>query len=398
MKLEYFLLAFKSIKNRQLRSYLTIIGVVIGVTALVSLVTLGQGLEDGMTEQFDKFGSNIIWVAPRTVSGFGGPPTGISMFTERDAEVVESLPVVDFTAPFVGESFELEYNREKIQHDVFAPKEGIVKKMLENVDIQVAEGRFIEDGDGSVAFIGWRVHKDMFDKEIPLRASIKIDGEKFRVIGIKEEQGLASEDNQIMIPLTKAQEMVGDPEGITSFSAIIHEGTSLAEAQEKIHRVMERRRGDENFEVTSPTQIADQLGDLLAVVKWVVAAIASISLIVGGLGIMNTMYSSILERTRELGVMKAIGASQKEILSLILVESGLIGLVGGIIGLVIGLALSFLAMFGINASGATRIIIHVDYMLLAFGLAFAFVLGSLSGAMPAWQAAKMQPVDALRYE
>jgi len=395
---DYIMLAMKSMKHRQLRSYLTIIGVVIGVTALVSLITLGQGMQAGITEEFDKFGTNVLWIGPKTASAFGGAPQGIGSLTEEDSDHIERMTIIDFTSPMIVEGADVEYNREKIRRDIFAPRAERMRDLLENVDIKIAEGRHLEKGDKDVTVIGWNVHKDMFDKELPLKSSILINDKKFRVVGIKEETGSRDEDNQISIPLSTMQDMLGETNGISAFAAIIHAGVDADDAAEKIARELERKRGDENFEVTSPVKIQAQLGEVLAVVKWVVAAIASISLLVGGLGIMNTMYSSVLQRTREIGVMKAIGATNKDILWMFLLESGFIGFVGGFIGLVVGLLISFGAKIMIQGAGGPKILIEVDYQLMIFGLMFAFLLGMASGAVPAMRAAKMNPTQALRYE
>ncbi len=397
MKLDYILLALKNIINRKLRSYLTVIGIVIGVTSLVSLITLGQGLENGITEQFDKFGANVIWIGPKVIGGFGGP-VGIAGLTESDAETVGRLSLVDFTASYLAESALVEYGREELRKDIFAVQTEAVRRMLENVDTRIVEGRYLERDDHGVALIGWRVHKDMFEKEVPLKASLLIDGRKFRVVGIKEELGNSQEDNQIMIPLADFQEMLGKHDSISAFSAVLQDGVDPLYAMDRISRELERKRDDENFQVTSPLQIKEQTGVILSVVQLVVAAIASLSLIVGGLGIMNTLYSSVLERTRDIGVMKAIGAKNEDILFLFLVESGFMGVVGGIGGITLGLLLSLSAGAIINLSGVTRISIHIDWALMLFGLLFAFVVGVASGALPALRAAKLKPVDALRYE
>ena len=194
------------------------------------------------------------------------------------------------------------------------------------------------------------------------------------------------------------QELLGTDEGISAFAVTINKGVDVEYAAERVERALERARDDENFQVTSPVKIKEQTGILLSLVTLVVAAIAAISLIVGGLGIMNSMYSSVLERTREIGIMKALGARNRDVLLLFLIESGFMGLVGGTLGILLGLAISFGLAGAINQFGIVRITLTLSQNLIIFSLLFSFVLGMISGILPAYQASKMKPVDALRYE
>ena len=395
---EYAFMAFKNIRSRQLRSYLTIIGIIIGATTFIALITLGNGLEKGMTERFDKFGLRRLFIGPKITTGIGGPPTGIWSLTETDAETVEKLPVIEYVTQILGESVEVKYGREEFIRTVMGMDLETAEKFFEDVDIGIAKGRFPEKGERKVAFIGYGIAHELFDKDIPLKASLYLNEVKFRVVGIKEEQGLQSEDFTITVPLKDMQELLGTTDGISAFAATVNKGVDVEYATKRVERALERKRDDENFEVTSPVKIKEQTGSVLTIVTMVVAAIAAISLIVGGLGIMNSLYTSVLERTKEIGIMKALGAKNSDILTIFLIESGFMGLVGGTLGVLLGLVVSFGLAAGINQFGFVRISLDLSVNLIIFSLLFSFILGMAAGILPAYQASKMKPVDALRYE
>ena len=395
---EYAGLAFRNMRSRKLRSYLTMIGIIIGATTFIALITLGNGLETGMTERFDKFGLRRLFIGPKVATGFSGPPTGVWSLTETDAETVEKLPIIEYVSPLLGESIKVEYGREDFIRTVYGMDLKNVDKFFRDIDIGTDEGRFPQEGDRKVAFIGYKIAHGLFDKDIPLKASIYLNDVKFRVIGIKEEQGLQDEDRTINIPLEDMQELIDAGEGISAFAATVNKGVNIDYATERVERALERARDDENFQVTSPVKIKEQTGIILSIVTMIVAAIAAISLIVGGLGITNSMYTSVMERTKEIGIMKALGAKNQDVLAIFLVESSFMGLVGGTIGILSGLGLSFGIAGVINKLGFVRISLEFSPDLIIFALLFSFILGTLSGILPAYQASKMKPVDALRYE
>ena len=395
---EYAAFALKSVKSRKVRSYLTMIGIIIGATTFIALITLGNGLEKGMTDQFDKFGLRRLFIGPKVASGFSGPPTGIWSLTESDAETVNKLPIVEYVVQILGQSVQVEYGREKFIRTVYGIDLEHAKKFFDDVGIGAAKGSIPEKGDRKVAFIGYKVAHGLFDKDIPVKASLYLNEVKFRVVGIKEEQGMQSEDLTIHIPIEDMQELMDTTDGISAFAVTINKGVDMEYAAERVERTLERKRDDENFEVTSPVQIKEQVGVVLTVVTLVVAAIAAISLIVGGLGIMNSMYTSVMERTKEIGIMKALGAQNANILTIFLIESGFMGFVGGTIGVLLGLFLSFGMATTINTLGFVRVTLEISPNLIIFSLLFSFILGIASGILPAYQASKMKPVDALRYE
>lgn len=394
---EYFKVALKNMRNRRLRSYLTMLGIVIGVTALIALVTLGQGLQASVTEQFDKFGTRRIFVGPKVTSGFGSP-SGVTELTEKDVETLEKLSFLEYVVPLLSTTYQVEYNNRKESMGVNGVGTEDTERSFSDLDINIAEGRFIEEKDHYNAVIGYKVAEDLFDKGIPVRSSIRINDVKFRVVGIFEEQGDRDTDYAIYVPIDTVREFMGKEDAVSGITANVKKGVELDDAVRKIERELERARDDENFQITTPQKIKEQTGAILGIVNLVVSAIAAISLIVGGIGIMNSMYTSVLERTREIGVMKAIGARNSDVFGFFVVESGIMGFAGGALGIAIGLMLSLGLAAAINATGFVTISMSVSYSLVIFGLLFSFGLGMISGALPAVRAARLKPVDALRYE
>lgn len=388
---DYFLLAFNSIRHRQLRSWLTIIGIIIGVAAIVALISLSLGLQATIEEQFEAFGTDRLLIAAQ---GFQGPGTQSEGITDEDVSVLERMS--EFKAISYGSTRpgEVEFKKEVKFPGVFGGKNG--KELLES-STDIAEGRYIEDGDDNDALIGSRVANDLFDDKVRLRNKIKIAGKEFRVIGILEPVGNQHDDNTIYITLEAYREIFGETNKVDFISAQVKPSVDILSLQEEVKREFERQRGDKNIDVVTPTQILEQIGNILGVVQAVLVGIAAISLVVGGIGITNSMYTTVLERTREIGIMKSIGATNFDVLSIFLIESGLMGLVGGFFGVILGTLIS-LGIGKLSTDAGFKLLVKVNPELMIFGLLFAFFVGMVSGSLPARQAAKLKPVDALRHE
>ena len=220
---------------------------------------------------------------------------------------------------------------------------------------------------------------------------------EFKIVGIFKEIGNQQDDNQINIPLESARKVFDEPIRVDTIIAQVKSTNDISILQKKIEKELERKRDDTNFQVLTASQILEQINQVLGVIQIFLVGIAAISLIVGAIGIMNSMYTSVLERTKDIGIMKAIGARNSDILKIFLIESGLIGLVGGIIGSILGTAMALIIGIFSKNSGFL-ITIKIEPLVLLFGLLFAFFVGVISGILPAIQASKLKPVDALRYE
>src|SRR3989344_1332912 len=374
---EYFLLAVNSILHRKLRSWLTIIGIIIGVAAIISLITLSRGLENTIQEQFETFGANRILISSR---GFQGPGTASQGLTIDGVDSIEKISGFDYVIPAIFRSSEIINNKEVAFTLVAAIPSEDFQEFFEDSGIEIKEGRFIKSGENAAAIIGARAAKEMFSKELRIGNKIEINKHEFKVVGILEEVGNSQDDNQINIPLETAREVFNEPDHVDTIIAQAKTDTDIPALQRKIEKELEQKRDDTNFQVLTATQILEQISQVLGIMQVVLVGIAAISLIVGA-----------------IGIMKAVGARNSDIMKIFLIESGLMGLVGGIFGTALGTIVA-LIVEKISSQSGFLLIIRIEYGLLLFGLLFAFLVGMISGALPAYQASKLRPVDALRYE
>ena len=394
MRFDYFLLAINSIRHRKLRSWLTVVGIVIGVAAIISLVTMSRSLESTLEQQFETFGANKIFVSGK---GFQGPGTQSNGLTIEDVETIEKISGFDYVTPGIFRSAEVKYRDETGFTLIGALPAEQYEDFYHDSGIGVKEGRFIQAQEKNVANIGSRVAERMFSKELAVGNKLLINKVEFKVVGILEEVGNSQDDNQINIPLDIAREIFNEPESIDTIIAQVKTTADIPLLQERMEKELERKRGDTSFEVVTASQILEQINQILGVMQIVLVGIAAISLLVGAIGIMNSMYTSVLERTKDIGIMKSIGARNSDVLQIFLIEAGLIGLVGGILGSALGSAMA-LAIGPIAKESGFPLVITIEIPVLLFGLLFAFIIGMISGILPAYQASKMKPVDALRYE
>ncbi len=400
---DYVKTAYRDIKNRKKRSWLTMIGIIIGVAAVVSLVSLGQGLKDGMNAEFDKMGADIIMIMPG--SGFESMGSAGSSLTNDDVEVIRKVRGVNLAGGFLTKIAKVEFGNEMKYSWVSGLPLDESKEIMDNMDsFNIESGRDLKRGDTYKTLAGNAVAVgDFFKNKVRAGDYVIINDKKFRVVGTLERIGNPDDDQAFIIPLETARELFDEPDNLMVIMANIKPGFDVSDVAENINKAMRKDRdqkiGEEDFNVQTAEQLKETVVSILNLVQAVLIGIAGISLLVGGIGIMNTMYTSVLERTRDIGVMKAIGARNVNIMWIFLIESGIIGLVGGAIGCVIGISISK------SIEYLSSVELGVDYLKasvapeLIFGaLAFSFIVGMLSGTLPAVRAARLKPTDALRYE
>jgi len=394
MMLDYFLMAVNSISHRKLRSWLTVIGIIIGVAAIISLITASRSLENTIETQFEQFGANRILISAK---GFHGPGSLSQGLTQEDVKTIENIPGFKYVTPGLFRTAETKHNKEKGFTLVGGLPAEDFETFFKDAGVEIQEGRTMKDKEKNVAVIGSGISKDMFSKELRIGDKIEVNKIEFKIVGIFKEIGNQQDDNQINIPLESARKVFDEPIRVDTIIAQVKSTNDISILQKKIEKELERKRDDTNFQVLTASQILEQINQVLGVIQIFLVGIAAISLIVGAIGIMNSMYTSVLERTKDIGIMKAIGARNSDILKIFLIESGLIGLVGGIIGSILGTAMALIIGIFSKNSGFL-ITIKIEPLVLLFGLLFAFFVGVISGILPAIQASKLKPVDALRYE
>lgn len=399
----YFSLAFNNLRRRKLRSWLTMIGIFIGIAAVVALISLGQGLQGYINQQFEQLGKDKIIIQPK---GFGSPgsATGSLKLTSKDLKVIEEVRGVEYASGYLIKQGQAIYKGESGIGYATGLMQIDFERMVELSNLKILEGRGLRDDDKFKVVVGYNhVYKDVWEKPLRIGSTIEIEGYEFKVVGVLSKIGNPIDDTLLYVQKETLKEIldVEDEESqILVKTASGFDPEDVANTIErKLRQSREEKEGQETFNVRTSEQILESFSNIFAVVQAVLVGIAAISLVVGGIGIMNTMYTAVLERTKEIGTMKAVGAKNSDILFIFLIESGLLGLVGGAIGVGIGIGLGKIAEYiATNALGTPLLQAVFPWYLIAGALAFSFLIGSSSGILPALQAAKLKPADALRYE
>lgn len=381
-----FKLALRNTLRRGKKSWITVIGVFIGIAAVVSLVSLGQGLEAAISQEFQGLGADNVFVngniddsTLETVRGIRG--------VEQAGGIYQETQQVDFQGETVSLTFAgIELSRAEM--------------IFNSQGWEVEEGRRLRDVDTSSAMLGTG-SRDSFDDPPGVRSQLGVGDRRFRVIGFFTA-GDPQFQSSVITGLDTAREVLGADNELSRIVIQVQPGFTQEEVVTNIEEELRDERGveegEEDFDVSTPQDIQESLTSIIGIVQGIVVGLASIALLVGGIGIMNTMYMSINERTQEIGVLKAIGASKRQIRLLFLMEAGLIGFIGGVIGVAIGVLVSEIAVFATADLGSLRIARGYSLSLLIGALGFSTLIGLVSGYIPARRASRLQPADALRYE
>ena len=408
MILDYFSFAVRGIRQRRMRSWLTMIGVFIGITAVVALISIGQGLSAAIDDQFKIIGSNRIMISPGGggVSEMSNSLMGSfssAKLTDDDVKFIRKIKGVEFAEGPVILPVKVEFKDQvKYLTSMNVPTDSESIKFFKSIDyFMLGEGRYVSSGEENNVNIGYETANDVFDREIKIGDSILIEDQKFEVVGIYKKSGNPMHDSKVSMSMDTARKMFNMKDEVSSIFVTVKEGFDVTDVSERIKKELRKHRGlkegSEDFSVATAEQMVGMLKDLLLVVQFVLIGIAAISLIVGGIGIMTTMYTSVVERTHEIGIMKAIGAKNSDIGMLFLIESGLLGTAGGIIGIILGISISLIVELGAKAAGVDMLKAYVSIPLILGALAFSFLVGTISGFLPAMRASRMKPVDALRH-
>ncbi len=401
---EYFNIAVRNIRTRSLRSFLTILGIVIGVFLIISLLSLSEGLKSTINQQLQAMGGEMVMVMPGsdddllTSMMFGG-----AKLQKEDIEAIKKAEGVDKVLGFSYTGAIARFKEESKQIAIagYDPwKEGLdILSIFQGWSL--TEGRW--PSKGNEVLIGSQVATEIFSKEVKAGSEITIKGRKFQVAGVLDSLGSKQDDSMVYMDMKVYQDVTGEKRGTAAYAMVkledgVDENAVAQKIEEALSETRKRRSGTDeaDFSVITSEKMGAIAGNILGIIQMVIFAFASIAIIVGGIGITNSMFTSVRERTKEIGIMKAIGAKNSAILSIFLFEAGIVGLIGGIGGTLLG---SLLAK-GVEFYGQVHPVFYftasVNLGLVVFGLVFSFIIGCVSGVLPARTAAKLKPVDALR--
>jgi putative ABC transport system permease protein len=396
-------LSVRTIRRNALRSFLTVLGVVIGVGAVIVMVTLGEGTTAAVTNEVAKLGTNILMVRPGQ-AGFGPASFGASQaaFDDKDVEAIENqVPGISVAAPASNRNLTSIYGNLNHAQSVA----GVDNRYLVARDWSIASGRTFTDseiaGGAPVCILGETTRQALFGDTDPIGESVRLRRVACRVIGVLAKKGAAAfgndPDDTILVPLAMLQRRLAGNNDINIIYVAVDSGYQTADVQANIEALLRERRSigineRDNFSVTDMAQVASTLTTVIGALTALLSAIAGVSLLVGGIGIMNIMLVSVTERTREIGIRLAIGAEGRQVLMQFLVEAGMLSLFGGVIGVALGLSLAAAAGVFLNVP----FVVNGGIVALAF--VFSALIGVAFGYFPARRAARLNPIEALRHE
>lgn len=391
--LQYIELTLKNLVYQKMRAVLTLLGVIIGITAVVAIVSIGAGMSKAVEEQFEAFGTNkIIVTATRQLGATG------KGLTDSDVDDIEDVFGVEFVSPMYSVSTASEFKGEEKIVTAMGIDPAKAKRTFSDVGaFNLQSGRWLQAGDRNVVVVGYQIHDDYYKSSVETGNKIIIQGAEFRVVGIFNEIGDPDRDTVIMMDIGRLRDLLDRGDSVTGMIARTKNGADVDMVALRIEELLKNRHEDAEFLVSTSQQLLESIKSMTQVIQVVFGGIAGISLLVGGIGIANTMIMNVMERTPEIGIMKATGATNRQVMNIFLVESGIFGLIGGAIGVLFG----YLISKGINVVaeeylGPNLLVTAVTSEMVIMALVFSLVVGVASGVYPAYRAVKLDPVEALR--
>lgn len=400
---EYIKIAFRSLKTRPMRSWLTMVGVVIGVFLIISLLSLSGGIKTAVMQQLKMMGKDLIMIMPGEITDIMTTFTGGVELSDDDIEAIKKTKGVEVVVPMTYRAEIMRYQGEKRTVLLSGiPLNESLDIFKNDMGFELVKGRWPISGKREI-FVGYLVPEEIFPG-MDVETKIIFKGKQFEVVGVLKSVGSKQDDSQVYMDLSIYRETTGERTGAKMAMAKVKPGYLTEETVENIKESLEenrkRKRGEDlpSYTVISSEKMTDIVGNIMGLIQLAIFGFASISIIVGAIGIMNTMYTSVHDRIREIGIMKAVGAKNKTITTIFLIESGIFGLVGGAGGIVLGLGLAKMVEIYSQSQNQFLLKASTTPQLILFGLGFSFLVGCIAGYLPARSASKLKPVDALRYE
>ena len=397
-------IAVTALLGNKLRSILTMLGIIIGVGAVIAMISIGMGVKQNVTNSIASLGSNMLIVTPGSTNkgGVRSAAGSSQKLKYEDAEAIKKkIKNIDYVSPTVNGSYQIVNGHENWNSSVY----GVTPEYLKIRDLTIGTGSFITQNDlnsrNRVAVIGTTVATNLFESENPVGKNIRINNQPYKVIGVIESKGQSSmgqdQDDVVIIPLTTAQERLMGITYVRSINIQVSSADKIESVQGQVETLLRQRHhivGDkeDDFSVRNLTSLMETMTSTTTMLTLFLGSIAAISLLVGGIGIMNIMMVSVTERTREIGIRKALGATFQNIMMQFLIESVVIGVIGGLMGVAVGVGIAL----AIAKTGLFQTVITAAPILISFS--FSVGIGLFFGIYPARKAARLDPIEALRYE
>ena len=382
-------LVVKFLTHRRLRSILTTLGIAIGVTLVFSITSLKEGTMVALTENVNDLGSDLITIMPKSAAISGTS----QLFSQKELNALESLYFVEVAASFYSGILPVTIRGEEEYLTISGVNPEAGEKLFREISsFEIEFGRMLEKNERGNVLIGSKLAED---NNLQTGSQIEIKDKKYRVVGILGEVGVPHRDNSVNMNVEELWEILGIESGTYQYMMLKVNEMKI----DVVERTLERIRGKDNFEVSTPQDMIEQAGQILDVLSIVFSTIAGISIIIGAINVANTMYMAVTERTRDIGIMKAIGAKESDILTIFLLESGFLSLIGGVVGALFGYGLATVfAMAARQLTGISSLSPIFSPSLVGGTVIVSFIIGVVSGIFPAKYASKLEPLEALRYE
>jgi len=387
-----------SLVSHRLRSLLTALGIAIGVAAVMLLTAIGEGLHRFVIAEFTQFGTNLISVTPGRITTHGaslGAVNTVRPLSIEDALALRRAPYVQVTDPAVQGNAEIEHAGKSRRVTLY----GVGPDFVRALSMQVGSGEFLPHDDPrsarAFAVLGSKTARELFGDESPLGARIRIGGERYRVVGVMASKGQVlgfDLDDTVFIPVARALDMF-NRESLMEIHVLYEPTAPLAEVEAGLKRILIARHGAEDFTVTPQQKMLEVFGTVLNAITFAVAAIGAISLVVGAVGILTILTIAVAERTGEIGLLRAVGATRRSILAIFLGEAALLAAIGGAAGLGLGWGIAGLLKLAFPA-----LPVHTPWLYALAAEAMAIIVGLVAGVLPAYRAARLDPIEALRSE
>lgn len=398
MSLDLVHLIFSTLVAHKLRSFLTLLGIAVGIFSVILLTSIGEGLHKYILSEFSQFGTTLIAINPGKTTTMG---VSMGVFgTEKpltidDVDALNKLPYTRAIVGIIQGNAEIEGNHRSRRSMVY----GTGSQMPEAFNMPVLSGRFLPDDDPhsprAFAVLGHKVKTALFGQQNPIGQRIRIGGERYRVIGVMAAKGQflgIDLDDSVYIPLARGLSLF-NRDSLVEIDLQYHEGYDEQRVAKAIRKLLIARHGREDFTITTQQQMLDVMGSVLNIITFAVGAIAAISLFVGSIGIVTIMTIAVAERTGEIGLLRALGATRNQILGIFLSEATILSALGGIGGLALGLGIEAILRWLVPG-----LPFHTPWIYVVAALAVAVIIGLIAGVAPALHAARMDPVTALRSE
>lgn len=390
MILDLIKLVLKDVMNRKFSSFLTFFAISLGIFAIFLIILVSQGFEQSMDVEFEKIGTNKLIIQPEG-AGLLSFSKGL---TDSEVNFIKNKPYIREAMPHFIKIVQLKYGDEFIPRMVLGSY--ISKDYFEDYNLDIAEGRFPKTTEKYAMVIGPSASKDLFKRDIKVGSSIYIKDTKFKIVGILESIGNPEDDKNIYINMDTLRDIYDKKNIVHMIYATVEDSYDVKLAAENVEILLENKLGDDTVSIMTMDQIMASFNEILSVIQYTLGGIALVSLVVGAFGIINTMFVIITEKTKDIGIMKAIGARNSDILLIYVFQAGLFGFLGGILGTIIGSFVGIGLEYFAHKAGFAFLTITISIPLILWILFFSFGIGVFSGFVPAYKASQLKIVETFR--